>query len=123
MSAAGQSNVDCPNMYEDDDQRSFKRSEVDKLSRHSGVNVKGYMGSAQASEVNRLYDEEISRKQAEAMKKDPTLAASFPLYSCRCATLNGNRPAKGAIIDKELMEEEAAMLRKKQNKYGMSGMK
>lgn len=83
-------------MYEGDDQQSFKRSEVDKLSRHSGDNVKGYMGSAsrgrasiwgeamilasplaaesQASEVNRLYDEEFI--DLEKASRGPTLAVT-----------------------------------------------
>lgn len=41
------------------------------------------------------------------------------------ATLHGNKPYKGALIDKELQEEDEAMLRKKQEKgtESMTGKK
>ncbi|KAK3380888.1 hypothetical protein B0H63DRAFT_474536 [Podospora didyma] len=103
MSSAGRSKVGFPALYEDDDQRSIRKSEVEELSKHSGKNVKGYMAKSQLDAVNRLHEEETHKKQAEAIKHDPTLAA----------TLHGNKPHKGAIIDKQLMEEEADMLMKK----------
>ncbi|KAK3361567.1 hypothetical protein B0T24DRAFT_684605 [Lasiosphaeria ovina] len=115
MSAASQSNVDCPSMYEGDDQQSFKRSEVDKLSRHSGDNVKGYMGSASRGRAS-IWGEAM-------ILASPLAAESQASEVNRLLPLNGNRPAKGVIIDKELMEEEAAMLRKKENKHGMPGRK
>lgn len=37
------------------------------------------------------------------------------------ATLHGNKPAKGAVIDKELQEEEEALLKKKAD--AMAGKK
>ncbi|KAH6640294.1 hypothetical protein F5144DRAFT_609325 [Chaetomium tenue] len=123
----GHSNV---GIYESQDQRHYTQEEVDEMTRHTGENVKGFMPKGQTEELNRLQTEEVSlalptllfytlcvariianccfclqihRKQAENLKKDPTLAA----------TLHGNAPAKGAIIDKELQEEDEAALRRK----------
>ncbi|AEO63903.1 8478ce57-0e0f-4443-9313-668c123ad2c2 [Thermothielavioides terrestris] len=103
MSYQGHSNVGFPSLYESQNQRNVKQSEVDELTRHTGENVKGFMPKGQAREVNRLHEQEVHRHQAENMKKDPTLAAR----------LHGNKPAKGAMIDKELQEEDEAQLRKK----------
>ena len=55
--------------------------------------------------------------EAKAAQKDPTLPA----------TMHGNEPSKGAKIDKEIEEEEAEMLAKKDaasggNKKGGTGM-
>ncbi|KAK4034188.1 hypothetical protein C8A01DRAFT_18976 [Parachaetomium inaequale] len=103
MSYQGNSNVGFPSLYESQNQRSHTQGEVDELTQHTGENVKGFLPKGQGGEVNRLQAEELHRKQVENMKKDPTLAA----------TLHGNKPAKGAVIDKELQEEDEAMLRKK----------
>ncbi|KAK4666265.1 hypothetical protein QC763_405390 [Podospora pseudopauciseta] len=110
MSYAGNSKVGFPNIYEDSNQKNIKKSEIDEMTRHSGENVKGFMPKDQPGEVNRLYEEKFKREQADALKNDPTLAA----------TLNNNKPSKGAIIDKEIEEEERAMLEKKKGK-GMTG--
>ncbi|KAK3291259.1 uncharacterized protein B0H64DRAFT_410217 [Chaetomium fimeti] len=103
MSSSGHSNVGFRGLYESQNQRTHSHDEMDQMSKHTGENVRGFMPKGQAEEVNRLQTEEIHRKQAENMKKDPTLAA----------TLHGNAPAKGAIIDKELQEEDEAALRRK----------
>ncbi|KAK4243416.1 hypothetical protein C7999DRAFT_36248 [Corynascus novoguineensis] len=103
MSNAGHSNVGFPNIYESDDQRTHSRSEAEDLRKHTGENILGFMPKDRQREIDRLREEEIRRKQAEKVKKDPTLAA----------TMHGNAPARGAIIDKELQEEDEAVLRKK----------
>ncbi|KAK4162917.1 hypothetical protein QBC43DRAFT_320715 [Cladorrhinum sp. PSN259] len=114
MSYAGASNVGFPSIYEDSNQKNVKKSEINELSKTTGENVKGFLSKGQASEVNRLYEEENVRKQADAIKKDPTLPA----------TLHNNKPSKGAIIDKEIQMEEEAMINKKKNKgLGMTGQK
>ncbi|KAK1828066.1 hypothetical protein QBC39DRAFT_360266 [Podospora conica] len=87
---------------EDDDQRSISKSELDELSKRSGKNVRGFMPNSQMDQVNRLGAMQMEQRRAEAMKKDPTLAA----------TLNGNKPHKGARIDKQLNEEDDEMIRK-----------
>ncbi|KAL2134845.1 hypothetical protein VTI74DRAFT_10651 [Chaetomium olivicolor] len=105
MSYQGNSHVGFPSLYESQNQRNIKKSEVDELTRLTGENVKGFTARSQAGEVNRLHEQEIQREQAERIKKDPTFAA----------TLHGNKPHKGAIIDKELQEEDEALLRKKRD--------
>ena len=45
LSSAGRSNVGAPNIYGDGDQRNVKQSEVDRVSRESGHNLRGYMGN------------------------------------------------------------------------------
>lgn len=68
----------------------------------------------------------MDQRRAEAIKRDPTLAVCFhPTLHCFFplaepwltfavikATLNGNKPAKGARIDKELQQEDDDMVRK-----------
>ncbi|KAK3303661.1 uncharacterized protein B0T15DRAFT_560833 [Chaetomium strumarium] len=103
MSNAGNSNVGFPSLYEAQNQRNYKQSEVAELTQHTGENVKGFLPKDQRREVNRLHAEESQRRQQEQIKKDPTLAA----------TLHGNKPHKGAVIDKELQKEDEAILRKK----------
>jgi len=63
------------------------------------------------------------------MKKDPTLAVRISpqgrgqLVDNNQATLHGNRPAKGAMMDKELMTEDAETVRRmeerKERKKGL----
>ncbi|KAL2018098.1 hypothetical protein VTK56DRAFT_1284 [Thermocarpiscus australiensis] len=101
MSSAAHSNVGFPPLYESQNQRNVKRSEMDELRKLTGENIRGFRPQDQVDEVNRLHMQE--RQQAEALKTDPTLAA----------TLHGNQPHKGAVIDKELQEEDEALLRKK----------
>lgn len=44
-SSAGQSNVGFPSIYGDDDQRNVTLSEVDRVTRQSGHNLRGYMAN------------------------------------------------------------------------------
>ncbi|KAM7208303.1 hypothetical protein V8F20_001281 [Naviculisporaceae sp. PSN 640] len=104
---SARSKKDLPSgLYEDDGQRNFGESKIDQMSRHSGINVKGYLPKDQEKEMNRLTEMESREKQIDAIKKDPTLAAS----------LNGNKPARGARIDKELMEDDQKILEKMNRK-------
>lgn len=45
MSYAGGSNVGFPSLYESQNQKQIKDSEVDELTRHTGENVKGFLPS------------------------------------------------------------------------------
>ncbi|KAK3950489.1 hypothetical protein QBC32DRAFT_326064 [Pseudoneurospora amorphoporcata] len=113
MSYAGNSNVGFPSIYEDGNQRHISQAEINDLAQHSGKNVKGYRPEDQNAAVNQHYMEESQKGREEAFKKDPTLAAEF----------HGNKPHWGARIDKELAEEDAAELKKKDQKlkHGMTG--
>ncbi|KAL2177526.1 uncharacterized protein P884DRAFT_292222 [Thermothelomyces heterothallicus CBS 202.75] len=111
MSNAFNSNIGFPSLYESGDQRTHAHGEASEFRRRTGENVEGFLPKGQAGELNRLHTEEIQRKQAENLKKDPTLAA----------TMHGNAPSKGAIIDKELQQEDEAVLSKK--KDAMTGKK
>ncbi|CCC13507.1 hypothetical protein SMAC4_07131 [Sordaria macrospora] len=106
MSYAGNSNVGFPSIYEDGNQRHISQSQVDDLAQHSGKNVKGYRPQDQNAAVNEHYMEESAKEREEAVKRDPTLAAEW----------HGNKPHRGARIDKELAEEDAAELKKKDQK-------
>ncbi|KAK0744445.1 hypothetical protein B0T21DRAFT_407548 [Apiosordaria backusii] len=112
MSYAGHSKVGFPNIYEDDNQKNIKKSEVEEATRHSGKNVMGFMPKDQAAEVNKLYEERSKKEFAETIKKDPVLAS----------TMNNTKPSRGALIDKEILEEERVILAKKAHK-GMTGEK
>ncbi|KAG7285864.1 hypothetical protein NEMBOFW57_008158 [Staphylotrichum longicolle] len=85
MSYQGNSNVGFRALYESQNQRNHKQSEVEELTRQTGENVKGYL--------------------PKLKKTDPTFAAM----------MHGNKPSPGAIIDKEIQDEEEAMLRRKSN--------
>ncbi|KAK4156558.1 hypothetical protein C8A00DRAFT_30524 [Chaetomidium leptoderma] len=113
MSNQGNSHVGAGGLYEAQDQRRHSQTDVEELTRQSGTNVMGFMPKDQAGEVNRLHMEEIQRRQAQKMKDDPT----YP------AMRHGNKPNKGAIIDKELQEEDEAMLQKKRSGDSMPGKK
>ncbi|EAQ85367.1 predicted protein [Chaetomium globosum CBS 148.51] len=122
-STQGHSNVGFRGVYESQNQRHYTQEEMDEMAKHTGENVRGFMPSmllptlvpdpeshpeqlTQSQQRARRRNSTGSRqkrKQAESLKKDPTLAA----------TLHGNAPAKGAIIDKELQEEDEAALRRK----------
>ncbi|KAK0625179.1 hypothetical protein B0T17DRAFT_617301 [Bombardia bombarda] len=97
------SKVGTPSIYEDDNQRKISKSDIAKHSLRSNVNVMGYRPKDQIDAVNALDAKEIMERTIEAMKKDPTLAA----------TLHGNKPSKGAMIDKELQMEEEEMMKRK----------
>ncbi|OQO05696.1 hypothetical protein B0A48_09789 [Cryoendolithus antarcticus] len=56
-----------------------------------------------AREAKREQEGEQQPKEVEELKKDPTLPAKN----------HGNEPSKGAKIDKELQDEEEAILAKK----------
>ncbi|KAK4135079.1 hypothetical protein BT67DRAFT_401855 [Trichocladium antarcticum] len=99
---AGHSSVGNSALYQSQNQRNFKQSEVEELRRRTGENVQGYLPKDQLDAVNRLYEEKVQRRQSMNMKTDPTFAAMH----------NGNKPSKGAIIDKELQEEDEARVRK-----------
>ncbi|KAK0640818.1 hypothetical protein B0T16DRAFT_495645 [Cercophora newfieldiana] len=108
----GQSKAYYPHMDDSgDQQRNISQADIDEAAKRSGKNLKGYMPKDQINAVSRMEREELHIRQAEAMKKDPTLAA----------TLHGNEPYWGAKKDKELMEEDEATIRRmeerKEKKY------
>lgn len=45
LSSAGQSNVGAPNIYGDGDQKNIRQSEVERVSKESGHNLKAYMSN------------------------------------------------------------------------------
>ncbi|KAK0616954.1 hypothetical protein B0T14DRAFT_568516 [Immersiella caudata] len=91
---------------DDDSQRNIPRSEIVEAARRTGKNLKGYLPKDQINAVNAIEREELHVRQAEAMKKDPTLAAM----------LNGNTPHWGAKKDKELMMEDEETIRRMEEK-------
>ncbi|KAK4097998.1 hypothetical protein N658DRAFT_455944, partial [Parathielavia hyrcaniae] len=97
------SNVGFPSLYESQNQKHYKQSEVEELRKHTGENLKGFLPKSQEAEVNRLLSADIQKRQADHVKHDPTFAAE----------LHGNKPYKGAAIDKEIQQEEAEQLQKK----------
>ncbi|KAK4444495.1 hypothetical protein QBC34DRAFT_442457 [Podospora aff. communis PSN243] len=103
----GQSKAYYPHMDDSgDQQRNISQSEIDEAAKRTGKNLKGYMPKDQIDAVNRIEREELHTRQAEAMKKDPTLAA----------TLHGNTPHRGAMTDKELMMEDEETIRRMEEK-------
>ncbi|KAL2259274.1 hypothetical protein VTK26DRAFT_7108 [Humicola hyalothermophila] len=110
-SSQGHSNVGFGSLYQSQNQRNVPDTEIDELSRTSGKNVRGFLPKDQQAKVNKLQTEQIQREHAERMRAEPGFAAMY----------HGNKPNKGAMIDKELMEEDEAMLRKKHEDDAKTG--
>jgi hypothetical protein len=49
MSFQGHSNVGFPSLYESQNQKNHKQSEVDELKKHTGENLKGFLHSRSIS--------------------------------------------------------------------------
>lgn len=45
MSFQGHSNVGFPALYESQNQRNIKQSEIDEMTKHTGENLKGFLPS------------------------------------------------------------------------------
>ncbi|KAL1836511.1 hypothetical protein VTJ49DRAFT_5051 [Mycothermus thermophilus] len=113
MSSQAQSSVGMRSIYESGDQRNYSQADVEEQSRQSGKNIKGYMPKDQVRKLDKLYMEQVEREREEHAKNDPTWIAHQ----------HGRRPSQGAIIDKEIQEEEEAYLRKKAEREAMAGKK
>ncbi|KAL2116068.1 hypothetical protein VTJ04DRAFT_10323 [Mycothermus thermophilus] len=112
-SSQGLSHVGMRSVYEDGNQRAHSQAEVEKLSRETGTNIKGFLPKDQSKKLDKLYLEQVERDREEHAKRDPTYLAN----------LHHAKPSKGAVIDKEIMEEEQEYLRKKKEKEEMSAKK
>ncbi|KAK5658077.1 hypothetical protein OQA88_2633 [Cercophora sp. LCS_1] len=127
----GQSSVFFANMdSSDDNQRNINQSEVDQFAKTTGKNLKGYLPSI--SPCTPFI--EIVLRRRLTPQKDPDEASrghqegshpcgmSIPQTSRRTdnsalqATLHGNTPNKGAMTDKELMEDDEATLKRMEEK-------
>ncbi|KAL1870272.1 hypothetical protein VTK73DRAFT_2721 [Phialemonium thermophilum] len=102
------SNVGDPRVYEAGDQRTTKNSELQDKNRYHEGNVNAHLpndSKDQRSIANRLAEREQheSSKTENGRQRDPT----------QPAIQHGNEPSRGAIIDKELQEEDEAAARKK----------
>ncbi|KAI0130165.1 hypothetical protein BJ170DRAFT_618941 [Xylariales sp. AK1849] len=107
---SGQSSVGTAGVYEAGDQRNPKQSEINNATRFEEGKEHSHKPNDSKDErsiANRLANEERKKDdvdpQAEAIKKDPTLAAK----------LHGNEPSKGAKIDAEILAEEEEYLKRK----------
>ncbi|OIW30843.1 hypothetical protein CONLIGDRAFT_630755 [Coniochaeta ligniaria NRRL 30616] len=110
MSGSGFSSVGDHRIYEDGDQRkvpvaTFKA--MNKTHEHNILEGKDRRPEKQTELYNQVVEQDWIEagvySETEAAKRDPTAPA----------TLHGNKPSRGAQIDKELMEEDAAILKKK----------
>ncbi|KAH0287547.1 hypothetical protein M436DRAFT_57836 [Aureobasidium namibiae CBS 147.97] len=113
---SGTSNVGNSAVYEAQDQRTYKDSEINEAKQEARFH-EGKEHSHQANDskdertiANKLEREEKREKegeekslQAQQIEKDATLPARS----------HGNEPSKGAKIDQQIAEEEAAELAKK----------
>ncbi|KAF2148984.1 hypothetical protein K461DRAFT_297457 [Myriangium duriaei CBS 260.36] len=110
---SGTSSVGNSQVYEAGDQRNYKDSEENQADRfHEGKehSHKANDSKDERTIANKLAREEKREKEGEEeseettqLKKDPTLPAIS----------HGNKPSKGAQIDKEIQEEEEEILKKK----------
>lgn len=104
---AGQSSVGHAAFYEDGDQRNEPQSVIKERERYK----EGKFNTS--DDVN----------EAELIKSDPTKPVSYFLsalfaqqfsdMSCLQALLHGNKPSKGAEIDRDLQMEDEQRLREK----------
>jgi len=126
---SGQSSVGGRGVYEAGDQRvppdsekpenQRKPYEEGKENSHLANDSKDERSIsnrlAAAESVNDSTSGKIKSKETKAAEIDPTLPAK----------LHGNEPSKGAKIDKELEEEDAELMKKKEktSKKGITGAK
>ncbi|GAB7346884.1 hypothetical protein MBLNU459_g1964t1 [Dothideomycetes sp. NU459] len=105
---SGTSNVGQASVYEAGDQRNSKDSEntADRFHEGKENSHKANDPKDERSIANKLEREtkrEAEEENEDQSKKDPTALAKS----------HGNEPSKGAKIDKELQDEEEAILAKK----------
>ncbi|KIW18658.1 hypothetical protein PV08_02947 [Exophiala spinifera] len=122
---SGQSSVGTRNIYEDGDQRVPPDSQKPEKQSHpyeEGEKNSHRLNDSkdQRSIANRLaaagpQNDGGSRHQLNAEEKASQIDPTLP------AKLHGNEPSKGAKIDKEIEEEEAAILAKKNAAPGGTG--
>eukprot|EP01083_Nonionella_stella_P317907 1159600_1 len=108
---SGNSNVGSASVYEAKDQRPVPTKNSDNMDDIAKQFHEGKVGSHKANDpkdersiANRLAKEteegepeDEKSREAELGKIDPTLPAK----------MHGNQPSKGALIDKEIQDEEA----------------
>ncbi|KAJ3528116.1 hypothetical protein NM208_g10361 [Fusarium decemcellulare] len=107
---AGRSNVGYPSSYEDGDQHHYSTADVSRAGHTHGINTAGYMNKDKI--VNQLHEDDIQEQIKDRVKHDPGFAA----------TMHGNKPSRGAMVDASIAKEEADLLAKKKSKTdGMTG--
>jgi len=110
---SGNSNVGQSTVYEAGDQRNYEDSEINKRDRFHEGQPNSHLANDSKDErtiANKLAREEKREKEpepksfeTELLQEDPTLPAK----------MHGNKPSKGAQIDKEIQDEEEEMMKKK----------
>ncbi|KAI1488788.1 hypothetical protein F5X96DRAFT_643579 [Biscogniauxia mediterranea] len=103
---SGKPSTGTPSIYVDGDQQNYGRDDVSQEQKHHFVNARGYMPREKNKVMNDMLEEDIQKKVDERYKTDPTFAA----------TMHGNQPSKGAMVDAQIQAEEAKLLKKKQEK-------
>ncbi|GAM90150.1 hypothetical protein ANO11243_081900 [Dothideomycetidae sp. 11243] len=105
---SGTSNVGNAGVYEANEQKAVEeqpeRFEEGKENAHQANDSKDERSIANKLERETKKDESNEESlETQQLKKDPTLPARA----------HGNEPSRGAKIDKEIMDEEAEILKKK----------
>ncbi|KXL43570.1 hypothetical protein M433DRAFT_3556 [Acidomyces richmondensis BFW] len=110
---SGQSSVGNRQVYEANEQVQDQNSKVNDRERFKEGQPNSHLANDSKDErsiANKLEREAKREKEGESesletrqLKEDPTLPA----------VSHGNKPSKGAQIDKEIQEEEEEILRKK----------
>ncbi|KAI1333055.1 hypothetical protein F5Y16DRAFT_354691 [Xylariaceae sp. FL0255] len=95
-----------PPTYPDGDEHNYGKGDIRKEDHYRLQNVAAYMRRGKNEAMNDMLAEDIEQESKERYKTDPTYRA----------TIHGNQPSKGARIDAEIQQEEAEMIRKKQEK-------
>ncbi|KAI1433725.1 hypothetical protein GGR50DRAFT_666805 [Xylaria sp. CBS 124048] len=103
---SGHPTTGTPSVYEAGDERNYSREAIRQEQRHHLHNAEGYMRKNQQKAMEDMIDEDTQAQIEERYKTDP-------LYR---ATINGNKPSRGAVQDAEIQADEAEMLRKKREK-------
>ncbi|KAF1950138.1 hypothetical protein CC80DRAFT_509920 [Byssothecium circinans] len=108
----GSSAVGIKNIYEDGDQRTYKDDVINTAERYKEARPDSHLESYEdehsiadklTRQEKRYKDPQPKEFETEQLKKDPTLPA----------VSHGNKPSRGAEIDKELAEEDAEVMKNK----------
>ncbi|OAL54604.1 hypothetical protein IQ07DRAFT_640109 [Pyrenochaeta sp. DS3sAY3a] len=114
---SGNSNVGNAGVYQADDQRTVKDSEIEEQKKENRFH-EGQENSHKAldSKDERSIANKLAREEKREDEEDEKLSEEDKL-SKQDATLpalsHGNKPSRGAVIDQQLREEEEAELKRK----------
>ncbi|KAJ3806846.1 hypothetical protein EV368DRAFT_65942 [Lentinula lateritia] len=111
MSGSMQSNVGNSQIYNDNEQRTYKASEADPRERYEFAPKNAH--NDLDSKDERSLGNRLASAQEHGLDNTSNKIKDTVTDPLKPAQMNGNEPSKGAKIDAELQREEEDLLRNK----------